>query len=339
MDGQRPIDKARLSEERRQSLGELPSHARERRPGPPPLRRGGRLRQVRPGRRGEPGAIVLSEPRFAPPRAKLPGLRRVDEMQHDRLEPAFEVEQEKVAHEIEARRQRREIAFERGVERVLLHERIALRLVAQRLGHALRQLLGPPRGAVDRHEPGVEVGRIERKPERAARALELARQRVALEVHEKDHVISGGERLVPEIEALEPLEARADDQHVGIDGDDPLEHDAGRISSRNRRRNTAREKRPLPARFGVEAREVEGHELDALAQGRRQLVEAGRHVVRLADEENLALDVGFGLDQGRDRAHSRRKERAVRREAIGGSHGPPFQRRRSGRGRLTPRIA
>ena len=47
----------------------------------------------------------------------------------------------------------------------------------------------------------------------------------------------------------------------------------------------------------VEAREVEGHELDALAQRRRQLVEARRHVVRLANEKYLALDVRFGLDQ------------------------------------------
>src|ERR1700679_4361342 len=44
LDGQRPIDKARLSEERRQALGEIPSQRRERRSGPPPLRRGGRTR-------------------------------------------------------------------------------------------------------------------------------------------------------------------------------------------------------------------------------------------------------------------------------------------------------
>src|SRR6202042_5170 len=144
-DGQRPIDKAPVSEERRQALCELPSQRREWRPGSPPWRRGGGLRQVRPGRRGEPGAIGLSEPRFAAPRAKLPGLRRVDEMQHDRLDPAFEIEQEKVAHEVEARRKGRETPFERCVERVLLHERIAFRVVAQRLHHALGQLLGPPR--------------------------------------------------------------------------------------------------------------------------------------------------------------------------------------------------
>src|ERR1700734_3986946 len=124
-------------------------------------------------------------------------------MQNDRLETAFEVEQEKVTHEIEARRERRKISSQRRVERVLLHERVALRLVAKRPGHALGQLLGPPRGPVDRHEPGVEIRRIEGKPERAARTLELARQRVALEVHEKDHVVSGGERMPPGVEAFE----------------------------------------------------------------------------------------------------------------------------------------
>src|SRR5258707_14725608 len=107
-------------------------------------------------------------------------------MQNDRLERTFEVKQEKVAHEIEARREGREIAFEHGVERILLHERIAPRLVAKRFRHALRQLLGTPRRAVDRHESGVEVRRVDRKAERLTRALELPRQRVALEVHEKD---------------------------------------------------------------------------------------------------------------------------------------------------------
>src|ERR1700733_7092475 len=125
LDGQRPIDKARLGEECRQPPGELPSQRCERRPVSPPQRRGRPARQIRPGRGPEPRAITLGEPGFASPRAKLPRLRRVDEMQHDRLEPAFEVEQEKVAHEIKARRKGREIAFERGVERVLLHERIA----------------------------------------------------------------------------------------------------------------------------------------------------------------------------------------------------------------------
>lgn len=40
-DGQRPIDKARIGEESRQSAGEVASHTRKRRPSPPPLRRGG----------------------------------------------------------------------------------------------------------------------------------------------------------------------------------------------------------------------------------------------------------------------------------------------------------
>src|ERR1700733_9331692 len=71
LDGQRPIDKARIGEESRQALCELPSQRREGRPGSSPMRRGGRLRQVGPWRRGEPGGIIVSEPRLPPPRAKL----------------------------------------------------------------------------------------------------------------------------------------------------------------------------------------------------------------------------------------------------------------------------
>src|ERR1700678_4592114 len=67
LDGQRPIDKARLSEERRQALGEIPSQRRKRRPDPPPLRHGGRLRQSRPGRRGETGAVGLGHTKLPPP--------------------------------------------------------------------------------------------------------------------------------------------------------------------------------------------------------------------------------------------------------------------------------
>ena len=62
-------------------------------------------------------------------------------------------------------------------------------------------------------------------------------------------------------------------------------------------------------------------------KGAGSLSKPGAHVVRLADQENLALHVRLGLDQGRDRAHSRRKERAVRREAIGGSHRVPVRPR------------
>src|SRR5580700_10265391 len=40
---QRPVDELRLSEERRQALGEVPTQAGERRPGPLPWRRGRRL--------------------------------------------------------------------------------------------------------------------------------------------------------------------------------------------------------------------------------------------------------------------------------------------------------
>src|SRR5271155_457587 len=99
-------------------------------------------------------------------------------MKHDRLDYSLEVEQEEVAHEIEARRQRREIAFERRVERILLVEREAFGRVAERSRHPLRERAPAPFGAVDRHQAGVEIGGVERKAERAARSLELSRQRV-----------------------------------------------------------------------------------------------------------------------------------------------------------------
>src|SRR3984885_12332283 len=241
-------------------------------------------------------------------------------MQHDRLEPAFEVEQEKVAHEIEARREGHEIALERRVERILLHERIAPWRVAKRFRHALRQLLGPPRRAVDRHEASVEVGRVERKAKRAARSLKLTRQRVAFEVHEEDHVVSGGERPSAEVEIFELLESWSDDQHVRIDGDDPLKM-SGQDFVKEQAAEHRTGKAPFAGELGVEAQEVESHELDAIAQWRQQPVETRRHVVWLAYEKNLALYVWFGLHHGCDRAHSRRKERPVRRETISGSHG------------------
>ncbi len=243
-------------------------------------------------------------------------------MEHDRLEPAFEIKQEKVAHEIEARRERREIAIERGVERVLLHECKALRVVAQRLYHALRQFGGSPRGPVDRHQARVEIGCLDRQPKRPARALKLSRLRVALEVHKKDHVVSGGKRHSAEIEAFEPLQTRPDDQHVRIDADDSRKMRGQDFVEKQAAEHRAREA-ALADEAGAEALEVEGHELDALAQRARQPVEAGQDVVGLAEEENLALLVRLGLDQGSDRAHCGREERPVRREAIGGSHCVP----------------
>ena len=96
------------------------------------------------------------------------------------------------------------------------------------------------------------------------------------------------------------------------------------MSSRNRRRKTAREKRPLAGETGVEAGEVEGEKFYALAQSAAQSVEARRHVVGLADEEDLMGGVGLGVDKRGDGAHRRRKERTVRREAIGGAQIEPF---------------
>ena len=54
--------------------------------------------------------------------------------------------------------------------------------------------------------------------------------------------------------------------------------------------------------------------------GPGELVEAGRHVVRLADEDDLVAPVRLGLDERGDGAQRGREERAVGREAIGGSH-------------------
>src|SRR5208282_6127072 len=57
-----------------------------------------------------------------------------------------------------------------------------------------------------------------------------------------------------------------------------------------------------------------------IAQSRRQIIEARRHVFRLADEKDLMGGVRLGRDERGDGSDRRRKERAVRGEAIGGSH-------------------
>ena len=149
--------------------------------------------------------------------------------------------------------------------------------------------------------------------------LEPARERVALEVHEKDHVVGGGERPAGEIEAREPREAGADDEHVGIDRDDALEARGQDLVEKQPAKDGAR-KAPARLQVFVEAREVDREELDAIAQRTRELVEARRHVARLADERDLEALVRFGLDERGDGPDRRRKERAVRREAIDGAH-------------------
>jgi hypothetical protein len=179
-----------------------------------------------------------------------------------------------------------------------------------------------PFGAVDRHQAGIEIGGVECKPERAAGSLELSRQRVALEVHVKDHVIGGGQGPSAQIEAFEPLEARAGDEHVGIDRDDALEAGRQNLVEKEAAKDGAR-KAPARPQIFIEAGEVDFEELDALAQGSREPVEAPRHVARLADEDDLVAPVRLGFDQRSDGAQSRGKERAVRREAIGGSHQLP----------------
>ena len=132
--------------------------------------------------------------------------------------------------------------------------------------------------------------------------------------------------LPAEIEAFELLEAGADNEHVGIDRDDPLKARRQDFVEKQAAEDGAREAASA-GEVGVEAGEVEGEELDAIAQSRRQIIEARRNIVRRADEKNLAPNARFGLDEGSNRAHRRRKKRAVRREAIGGSHAvSPYQR-------------
>ncbi len=276
------------------------------------------LRPIRPGGGGEPASIGLGETRLAP-EARLPRLWRDDEVKNDGLDPPLEVEEEEVPHEIETRRERREEALERGVERVLLHEGIARRVVAKRPRHPLGHPLGPPRLAVDRHQARVEIGRVERHAERAARRLELPRQRVALEVHEKDHVIGGRERAPAEVEIREARETGAHGQHVGIDGHDPLELGRQDLVEEQPAENRAGEA-ALGRQLPVVNREVEGLERDALAQSPRQLLVAGRHVLGLANQHDCMGKIGLGIEHRGDGANRRRKETAVRRQAIGGAH-------------------
>ena len=120
---------------------------------------------------------------------------------------------------------------------------------AKRLRHPLCQSFRAPRRPVDRHQPGVEIGRLEREPERTPGSLKLPHQRiVALEVHKEDHVVGGGERPAAEIEL-----ARRENPGRTISMSELTvtirSISAGRMSSRKRRRKTAREKRPLPLRL------------------------------------------------------------------------------------------
>ena len=123
---------------------------------------------IRPGRVREPRLVRERETQFAAPAVVFPRLRAVDEMLHDRVQFLLEIEQEEIAHEIVARRQRREAAGESDVERALLHEFEAARRSRRACAARARQLLRTPLGAVDRHQPRIEIGRreIERPSER-----------------------------------------------------------------------------------------------------------------------------------------------------------------------------
>src|SRR5208337_1929669 len=156
--------------------------------------------------------------------------------------------------------------------------------------------------------------------------LEAARQGVALEVHEKDHVVGGGERLACEIEVREPRETRADDEHVGIDRHDPLEAGGQNLVEKQPAKDGPRKapaRLQAPIQAPIEAGEVDGEEFDAIAQWAREPVEAERDVAGLADKKDLMTRFWFRLDERGDGSDRRREECSVGREAIGGSHPVP----------------
>ena len=112
LEPQRTVDEGRGFEEVREARAELAPDFGQRRPGATPDRPLRRFRPFRPRRGLEPVAVAFGEARLAFPVVKRPRLRRIDEVQHDRIDAALEVEEEEVAHEIVARRQRREAALE-----------------------------------------------------------------------------------------------------------------------------------------------------------------------------------------------------------------------------------
>ena len=74
--------------------------------------------------------------------------------------------------------------------------------------------------------------------------LKAPRERAAVEVEEKDHVVGRGDRQAAELEIGETAQPRPRDPHVGIDGNDAmiaLRQDAIEKEARS----TARENRPL----------------------------------------------------------------------------------------------
>ena len=103
------------------------------------------------------------------------------------------------------------------------------------------------------------------RPKRPAGSLELARQRVALEIHEEDHVVGGGERPSAEVEIREARKAGPHDQHVGIDADDPLDMRGQDFGEEKPAEHRAREA-PLAGKLGVIAAKVEGEQGDAIAE-------------------------------------------------------------------------
>src|SRR5437868_14026226 len=92
---------------------------------------------------------------------------------------AIEIEQEEIAHEVVAGRERGETAFQQCIERALVIERACLAVGADERESARTQFFALPLGAVDDDQAVVEIGCIEGEAEVAAIGLEPAGEMAA----------------------------------------------------------------------------------------------------------------------------------------------------------------
>src|SRR5437870_4349470 len=127
--------------------------------------------EVRPGRLRKPLLESSSETPLTDP-SLLPGLGTVDEMIDIGPDLAFEIETHEVAHEVEARRQFRDITLERGIERALFEAKAKCGIGLDEAHGAFTQLGFGPGGAIDHGEAVVEIEDIGWHPEGSAIGLE-----------------------------------------------------------------------------------------------------------------------------------------------------------------------
>src|SRR5579885_1638331 len=106
-------------------------------------------------------------------------------MQHDRRECRFEIKKKKIAHEIIARRQRREAAGDDLIEGALFEKRIELGRAPPGVDCPPAEFPIGPLVAVDRQYASVEIGRLQAEAKRGAIGLELPRKLVLSEIHQK----------------------------------------------------------------------------------------------------------------------------------------------------------